>query len=1381
MLDFLMICERITKTGIEVYPKFKIMPSSDLMIRGGDFYSIWIEGQSRWSLKEQDALDLIDMELRNHVKANEHLREARVLSMWDSDSGSIDRWHKFVQKQCRDNWHQLDDRLIFSNMEVKKTDYSSHRLDYPLEKGSCEAWGKIIGTLYSESERLKIEWAIGSIVTGESRYIQKFLVLYGAPGAGKGTILKIIERLFEGYLTAFNAKAIGSSSNQFALEAFRANPLVAIQQDGDLSRIEDNTLLNSLVSHEVMSVNEKYAKAYSNSFHSFLFMGTNKPVKITDSRSGLLRRLIDVQPTGEKIPLKEYNKLMKQIPFELGAIAYHCKEVYENHPEAFDDYIPVRMLGATNDFFNFLTDSYPVFKKQNGTTLKAAWEMYKTWVDEAKVTYPYTLRIFKEELKDYFWEFEEQFDSGEATVKNYYHGFKTEKFIDQSVRKEKPPETSDTWIIFRDQPSLLDDELSNLPAQYAGSDGTPSAKWENVKTTLKDINSKRLHYVRVPMTHIVIDFDIPDADGNKSLEKNMEAASKFPPTYAELSKSGCGIHLHYLYSGDPERLNRVYGDHIEIKVFTGLSSLRRKLTLCNDIPVATISSGLPLKGEKAMVNFEGVQSEKGLRTTIKKCLQKEIHADTTSNVSMILKALDDAYNSGMHYDVSDLYGAVLAFAANSTHQSDNCLKMVGKMQFKSDEPSENVEQEAPIVFYDVEVFQNLFLVNWKFIEPKTEKFEDILAAIIESRTKPVTRMYNPTPEEIEGLLKYRLIGFNCRRYDNHMLYACLVGYSTLDIYKLSQNIINNGNGFFKEAYNLSYTDVYDFASAGNKKSLKKLEIDMGVHHQELGLPWDQPVPEDKWELVGKYCDNDVNSTEAAFWFLEADWIARQILADLADLTVNDTTNQLTTKIIFGNEKKPQSQFCYRNLAEQVTELPEAVSMFLWDACPEMMDWWSKTDSLLPYFPGYTFENGKSLYFGEEVGEGGRVYAEPGMYYWDALLDIASMHPHSTIAECLFGPEFTRRFKEIVDGRVSIKHEAWEEINNILGGKLTKYIQWVKDGKFTAKQLANALKTAINSVYGLTAAKFSNPFKDPRNIDNIVAKRGALFMMNLEREVKQRGYTVAHIKTDSIKIPMADKKIIKFVMEYGKRYGYTFEHEATYERMCLVNDAVYIARYASAEDCEALYGYVPDDNKKKGGKWTATGKQFQVSYVFKKLFSHEDITFDDMCETMSVSSALYLREQDSDNPEFIGRVGQFCPIKEGCGGKELLRESKDADGNVKYSAATGSKGYFWLESETVKNLKMEDLIDRSYYDDMVNKAVETISQYGDFDAFVDISMKPEKRHEEHHDYESCQNWKKMREEDPSKECFDCPYFHVADSVLDDDICEIGFDVSGLLPF
>lgn len=1334
MIDFMVISTRSTKRGvIEIYPKFIIKKSSDLMIRGGDFYAIWIEERGLWSTDEQDALQLIDRELDRYAKEN-HQRfnsDIKVLHMWDAESGMIDSWHKYCQKQMRDNFHTLDDKLIFSNTETNKKDYASKRLNYPLEAGDLSAYDKLMSTLYSEEERTKIEWAIGSVVSGESKKLQKFMVLYGAAGTGKSTVLNIIQQLFEGYYSVFDAKALGSSSNSFALEAFKSNPLVAIQHDGDLSRIEDNTRLNSLVSHELMTVNEKFKSTYSNRFKCFLFMGTNKPVKITDAKSGLIRRLIDVSPSGNKLSPKEYKTVVRQLGFELGAIAYHCQEVYLENPGRYDDYIPITMLGASNDFYNFIIDSYHVFKREDGTTLKAAWEMYKTYCDEAKVAYPFGQRVFKEELKNYFRDFQERFNLDDGTrVRSYYVGFRTEKFEDDTLSEKEEPHKPER-IEFDSTESIFDVECADCPAQYASENETPQKQWDNVRTKLSGLDTSKIHYVKIPENHIVIDFDIPDESGNKSFERNVEEASKWPPTYAELSKSGQGIHLHYIYTGDPSKLSRIYGDHIEVKVFTGKSSLRRKLSKCNRLPIATISSGLPLKGEKKMVNFESIQSEKGLRDMIKRNLNKEIHPGTKPSIDFIYKILEDAYAGDLKYDVTDMRNAVLAFAANSTHQADYCIKLVNRMQFKSADPSTAVKNDdAKLVFYDIEVFPNLFLVNWK----------------IEGEGKPVVRMINPSPSEVEDLMRFRLVGFNCRRYDNHILYARLMGYNNEQLYNLSQKIISGkSNCFFGEAYNVSYTDVYDFASAGNKKSLKKLEIEMGIHHQELGLPWDQPVPEEMWTKVAEYCDNDVIATEAAFHYLKADWTARQILADLAGMTVNDTTNSLTQRIVFGNNRNPQKEFHYRNLAEPIYELDKETLDFLNEACPEMMcekhdgHGTDLPESLLPYFPGYTFDHGKSIYRGEEVGEGGYVHAEPGMYGDIALLDISSMHPHSAIAEVLFGVRFTKAFREIVEGRVSIKHEAWNEVNQMLDGKLTPYIQKVLDGEMTAKDLANALKTAINSVYGLTSASFDNPFRDPRNKDNIVAKRGALFMIDLKHEVQKRGFTVAHIKTDSIKIPDATPEIIQFVMDFGKRYGYTFEHEATYERMCLVNDAVYIAKYKDG---------------KHAGEWTATGTQFQIPYVFKKLFSGEKITFEDMCETKSVSSSLYLdlnegmpdvtqyekqfAKAESDykkgilsdttfestchelnakiseghNYRFIGKVGQFCPIKPGCGGGLLMREK---DG--KYYAATGSKGYRWLESEMVRELEKFESIDRTFYDNLVDEAVKTISQYGDFEWFV----------------------------------------------------------------
>lgn len=1328
MLDFIKIKEKSTKIGLEIYPAFIIKSSfDDLMIRGGDFYAVWNDYTQLWSTDEGVLINLIDSELEQYAKNYETrtgTKPARVCYLWDSDSGSIDRWHKYCQKQLRDNYHPLDETITFANTETTKKNYISKRLKYPLKKGPTDAYDEIIGTLYSDEERHKLEWAIGAIVTGNSKNIQKFIVMYGAPGTGKSTILNIVQDMFDGYYAVFDAKVLGSSSNAFALEAFKANPLIAIQHDGDLSRIEDNTRLNSVVSHEEMTVNEKFKSTYVNRFNSFLFMGTNKPVKITDAKSGLLRRLIDVSPTGNKIPTKRYDILMNQVKFELGAIAYHCKYVYLENPDAYNNYVPTSMMGASNDFYNYVLDSYDIFKRQNSTTLKAAYEMYKAYCDDSNVKYPLSKLLFKEELKNYFATFNERalLDQGER-VRNYYEGFKLDKFIYSGDKLEKIPEPI---LELNCTESLLDEYCADCQAQYGNEDEKPAFKWDNVKTKLRDLDTHKLHYVNLPENHIVIDFDLKDEKGEKSYDRNVKAASKWPRTYAEVSKGGAGIHLHYIYDGDTSALSRIYSDDIEIKVFTANASLRRKLTKCNDIPIATLNSNLPLKekGDK-VINFEGIKSEKGLRKFIIRNLNKEIHNATKPSIDFIYSKLEECYNSGMKYDVTDMRPAIMAFAVNSSHQSDYCLKLVAKMKFKSDEVSIDNQgySDDELVFYDVEVFPNLFIVNYK-----------------RRNTDVVVRLINPTPQDIEQVLKFKLVGFNCRRYDNHIMYARLMGYDNEQLFNLSQRIIGkSANCMFGEAYNLSYTDVYDFCA--KKQSLKKWEIALGIHHHELGLPWDQPVPEELWTKVAEYCDDDVLATQAVFEANQGDFTAREILAELAGGTVNDTTNSLTTKFIFGRNRHPQDQFMYRDLSQPVTELPDDVLAFLKEAKPEMMA--EPFDgplgkSLLPYFPGYKFEFGKSTYRGEEVGEGGEVWASPGMYGRSQTEDVGSMHPNSAIDECTFGPEYTRKFKEILDIRIHIKHGEYDVVRDAFGGKLAKYL----NDTSTAKALAQALKIAINSVYGLTAAKFENPFRDSRNKDNIVAKRGALFMIDLRHAVEEQGYKVIHVKTDSIKIANPDDYILNFIVERGKRYGYNFEVEHIFDRICLVNNAVYIAKLA-------------DDDPEDPGKWTATGTQFAVPYVFKTLFSKEPIQFNDMCETKnSAVGPIYLDMNESypdvtaeekqfknleskykkgelsdtlfenecaslrerieagHNYIFVGKVGLFCPIKPGCGGGTLVCKRDD-----KYSAVTGTKGYRWLESEIVKQNGKEDDIDKSYYNKLVDDAVSTISEFGDIEWFI----------------------------------------------------------------
>jgi hypothetical protein len=1202
---------------------------------------------------------------------------------------------------------QLDSKLIFSNTPVSREDYSSKKLPYAIEYGSMESYDKLMSTLYFPEERQKLEWSIGCIISGDSKKMQKFVVLYGQAGAGKSTVLNIIEKLFDGYCSSFDAKGLTSNNDLFSTEFIKDNPLVAIQQDGDLSRIEDNTRLNSIVSHEKIMVNEKFKSKYEIKPHTFLYMATNQPVRITDSKSGIIRRLIDVVPSGNRIPAREYNKLVKDIKFELGAIAQHCLDVYEElGPNYYDDYVPIRMMYQTDVFFNFVDEYKDAFERQDWVSLKEAYSLYKVYCDETNVTFKIPMYKFKEQLKDYFYEFFDITRIDGIQIRSVYKGFKSQKFSKDTpaVPKEEP---SKDWLTLDKTVSLFDNEMCDCPAQYASRSEKPLKAWAEVDTTLADIVTTRVHYVKPPSNMIVIDFDLKDENGEKSQELNLEAAKAWPPTYAEFSKSGSGVHLHYIYTGDIEQLHSLYSPGIEVKTFKGNASLRRKLTKCNDIPMKEISSGLPLKGAKKM-DFEVLKNERVLRKIIANNLLKKYHPATKPSIDFIFKLLEDAYNSGMTYDVSNMYNTILEFAMNSTHNAEYCMTRVNEMHFMSADidpiiaDNKPINDEKPIAFYDVEVYPNLFLVVYK------------------ERGGECVTLFNPTPLEISAIVnKYRLIGFNCRRYDNHIMYARMIGYTNEQLYELSQRIINGGKNnpaFFREAYSLSYTDVYDFAST--KQSLKKYEIELDIHHQEMGIPWDQPVDKKLWKKVGEYCCNDVIATEATFDYCSADWTARQILAEISGLSVNDTTNQHTTRIIFGKATKDEIK------AElQYTDLSEM-------------------------FPGYTFDNGKSTYRGEETGEGGYVYAEPGIYINVALLDIASMHPTSIEELNMFG-KFTKNFSDLKKARIYIKHKEFDKAKKLFGGKLAPYLNDEKK----AKELSFALKIAINSVYGLTSARFDHLFKDPRNIDNIVAKRGALFMINLKHEVQERGFTVAHIKTDSIKIPNATPDIIKFVMDYGKQYGYTFEHEATYEKMCLVNDAVYVAK------------------DREDGHWTATGTEFQRPYVFKTMFSHEPLIFKDVCETKSVKDSLYLDMneglgEDEHNYVFVGKVGSFCPIKSGCNGGELVVLRND-----KYVSATCAKGYRWLEAETVKGMTksnsdaISDIIDMSYYDRMVDEAMDHINQYGDVEWF--LSDDPV-------DEEGSLPWYPPCGDEKIDICGECPKFNHETKTCDD-----GYNLNGYI--
>jgi phage/plasmid-associated DNA primase len=1343
MMDFFRVCTRESrKKGgpIEVYADYTVGRSEDLMIQGGTFYAVWDEEKGLWSRREIDVQVLMDKAIRkksDELTAEGIENDPKYLTSFDNG-----RWEKFRKflRSMPDNSHPLDTKVVFAgDTKLKKTDYASRRLPYSMAAGDTSAYDELISKLYTPEERKKFEWGIGAIIAGKAKEIQKFFVFFGGPGTGKSTVLEIISKLFGGkvkdggYVAFFDAQGLTGNTNAFATAAFKDNPLVAIQHDGDLSRIETNARLNAITAHEEISINEKNKAQYDNRINAFLFMGTNKPVQITDAKSGLIRRLIDVNPTGETHEKERYDILIQRVNFELGVIAHHCLQVYRQAGKnAYSDYTPDSMILRTDAFANFVDENHEVFKGQDYTTLTQAWELYKLYCEEAKLRRSLTKIQFGEELKNYFETFERRGAVDGVQTRSVYKRFKSKQFrVPVEDKKSKGKTYS---LVLDEEASLLDEMYAGLQAQYGNSKKAPQKYWDDAErmiegvmrrprpdeianTVLGDLDTHRLHFLRVPTHHIVIDFDLKDDDGKKSLERSLEAASSWPPTYAEISQGGNGVHLHYIWDGDVDELANEYSPGIEIKVYRGYGALRRRLTKCNNVAVATINSGLPFREKKTMMPNNTLKTEQGLRKMIIRNLRKEIHSGTKPSIDFINHLLDEAYKSGMVYDVSDMKPEIIAFAAQSTNQAPTCIRCVAGMRFASELSQDEVnerfegivknETRDQLVFFDCEVYPNLFVICWKYQGSDT-----------------VVRMINPSPAEVEEFVRiYKLVGYNNRSYDNHMLYGRILGMNNEQLYKLSQRIIveKDDSAKFGKAWGLSYADVYDFASV--KQTLKKWEIDLGIPHIEMDIPWDKPVPEKKIMQVVDYCCNDVRALEAVFNACAQDYVARQVLADLSGLTVNNSTRQHAIRIMFGNEREPQKQFVYTDLSEM--------------------------------FPDYKFDKyakvDKSTYKDETVGEGGYVYAEPGMYENVAVLDIASMHPTSIIELNLFGP-YTENFQRLVDARLALKHDDVKTFEKLMPN--VPYPATVDD----LEALSQALKLVINSIYGYTCAKFDNPFRDPRNIDNIVAKRGALFMVDLKKAVQEQGFTVAHIKTDSIKIPNATPDIIAFVQEFGAKYGYTFEHEATYKKMCLVNDAVLIA-------------YVGWHAKGKPEHWKAVGKEFQHPVVFKGLFTDEPITFKDLCETKQVKKgAMYLKYDgvqkeigepkeaalgvdidieslpdsaavDEENGDaHIGRSGLFVainPDQDIFQGGELVCRRDDLD-NKDY-AVPGTKGYLWAEAEMVRALQdgaidrmiferiedavegtgsIADVIDMRYYYGLMEDAAQSIEAFGNFEEFAD---------------------------------------------------------------
>ena len=159
---------------VYVYPSYSAS-GKDFMKKGGDVYAVLDHDTGFWITDESAVIPYIDGVLKKYVEDHYTLynnsykdsegRSVVIQYLDDSTTNKLKEYNVWVSNLPKNhNYIPLDTEITFSDDKVTPDMYRSKKLSYTPMEQETECYDKLMSTLYSEDDRQKIEWMVGSVL-----------------------------------------------------------------------------------------------------------------------------------------------------------------------------------------------------------------------------------------------------------------------------------------------------------------------------------------------------------------------------------------------------------------------------------------------------------------------------------------------------------------------------------------------------------------------------------------------------------------------------------------------------------------------------------------------------------------------------------------------------------------------------------------------------------------------------------------------------------------------------------------------------------------------------------------------------------------------------------------------------------------------------------------------------------------------------------------------------------------------------------------------------------------------------------------------------------------------------------------------------------------